>query len=713
MHPDIPRAKKITQAKLDKTLAMQLMAMPGPLKEWPAKQSVQAWHLNIMLAFSTGLYASQLSMILPYGIETVLKEIKTATIERAGERFSEMRRLFHDHTHRIQLDAAIEYCVESFFATTGKKTFDEDDTITSDISLAFLSCLSHLLLTLRAIPYTHDNQVMARSEAQRLSRITRREGVSDAMFLRESTERLNNYLTLWGATIFKDLQQDLRGLLPHLVSLFADQAFIGKFMELANEYVKSYVKSNELTMDSLTTELVSHGGGRGIICTFPGAKKTTTMRMFNLPPDLSVLSDIGPIIKGLLLSKQPTPPMSLRKLHNTGQFETLGFDVVSNFLIYATEIMSQHNTIGNMIGASGQQAASSILLLCDPFENALPETSRQYFPSNVEKTSTPAGPLHETILAITPTAVSEAATNARMDRLEEWFKASKMEQLERNRTAEENARRMFRELMDHQAHGATLLRTQMEKAIPPSLQHAPPSSLPSPRPSHSHIRYTEEALPGVMFADGTRDARPPARPWTPNQQTRMRPDRNVGQNLRSQFDARQTRPARLDAKGQVIIRLLDKPPTPYEEIDEALRTHLSALGIKNEKDYSARGEENCVICGPNCDHYTNRCVKLWAGSDKGRRGMGVIRAAEKVRQALYKPQGNEINSITESLLCIEAATATSVVSPEEVEDAVIYLIDAFQLIDSDSMTCLLDAADSADYLQKLFQVGVYAIESSS
>jgi len=558
--------------------------------------------------------------------------------------------------------------------------------IPADILAAFLTALSYLLLVMRALPYAHDPNVMARSEAQRLSRITRRADIDDAAFLREAAERLSNYVTLWGPKLFAFLQPELRGLLPHLVQLLKEQPFVGRFMELANDFIKTLATQRCVTLD----ELLKTHQGSGITVAFPGQSKSTTMRIFTTAHDLSKMSDISD---------------SLQKeadlLGTNGTITTLHYDLVSSFLTYVTEILGSPNTVGALMGADGTASAAAILCMSDPFDNVVPPP-----PPMIAHLLAGQSILTVASKPISPEVSSGKEANSRMDRLEELVRRGILEAAEANRNLHTASRSQYRELMEHAAHGRALQQKQLDQVMPESLSHAPPSSLPK------RVLFSEQ-----LFVDNTRTERLPtaSTPYRPNPRSGNAPSRDpnasrFGPRVRDQLGVRTTRPPRLDAQGKVILRLMDKPPTPWIEIDEALKVHLSAYGFRSLLDYESRGEEPCVLCGPNADHWTNRCVKIWAGSPKGRTGMGVVRAAEKVRQALARtPQSSEICSITDSLMCFECALANVDSAEEVTADTILYLMDAFGLCATDPAEHLFEAADQADYPAQMYTLGLERI----
>jgi hypothetical protein len=365
------------------------------------------------------------------------------------------------------------------------------------------------------------------------------------------------------------------------------------------------------------------------------------------------------------------------------------------------------------MGADGTASASTVLAISDPFDNVipapLPNTVMAQMlakPPNLAVTNL-AGTAH------TATAPQHSAdvtsinrdTNARMDRLEELLRKGIADNAEATRAMTSASLLQYRQLMDHAAHGQRLQQAQLEQVMPDSLSHAKPTySLPK------RVLYADQQC----YVDNTRTERQPqpTSSYKPQWKSGNAPSRTpnagrFGPRLRDQMQERAARPPRLDVNGKVIFRLMDKPPTPWDEIDTNLKVHLAAFGIRSAQDYLARGEEPCVLCGPNADHYSNRCVKVWAASEKGRNGMGVVRAAEKVRQALLRPpQPSEICTIADSLMCFECALANIPSAEEDTESTILYLVDAYGLNDTDSADLLFEAADLATYHSRMYALSL-------
>jgi hypothetical protein len=73
------------------------------------------------------------------------------------------------------------------------------------------------------------------------------------------------------------------------------------------------------------------------------------------------------------------------------------------------------------------------------------------------------------------------------------------------------------------------------------------------------------------------------------------------------------------ASGQIILRLLDKPPIPWDDVAGVIRTALleGPARVANAEDWERHGNAPCWLCERR-DHPLNRCYRVFRLSDKGR-----------------------------------------------------------------------------------------------
>jgi hypothetical protein len=156
--------------------------------------------------------------------------------------------------------------------------------------------------------------------------------------------------------------------------------------------------------------------------------------------------------------------------------------------------------------------------------------------------------------------------------------------------------------MESQAHLGHLMRTQYDNLAPPSK-------------SHVHARANADPTKTAIFAADAAHT-----------------DEQKRKNLGVRYN-------RNDRTKRTGMRYQDKPAAQWQDIDDELKTHLSsALGIKDNDDWTRMGPNPCDLCTVK-DHWLNRCLKVFAATNQGRKFFGADKAAQRVRTAL----GNKLS----------------------------------------------------------------------
>ena len=88
------------------------------------------------------------------------------------------------------------------------------------------------------------------------------------------------------------------------------------------------------------------------------------------------------------------------------------------------------------------------------------------------------------------------------------------------------------------------------------------------------------------------------------------------------------RPIRRDEKGNVIVRMVDKPKIEWDEIPEAVRGTLRNRGVYGKDDWDSADERKvmCTFCAPETDHWLTRCFAIFMATDKGRKFMESVKS---------------------------------------------------------------------------------------
>ena len=277
------------------------------------------------------------------------------------------------------------------------------------------------------------------------------------------------------------------------------------------------------------------------------------------------------------------------------------------------------------------------------------------------------------------------------------------------------------------AHQAALTQQQLENAIPESLKHAKPGNTAyQVGNDHSAATTAEDARlqdqlaelsmqlqdmrntmcvadntqhetpprPNMRFGAprGTGNRPPMGRPGAPNPTTYKPLPRTGWQgsngtgNPPGQFGQAVTARAkypRRDANGKVIMRLLDKPATRWEDLDQAMQKHLESYGFKNSADWKDKADTPCGLCGAEPNHWWSRCVRVWGATEKGRQTLGVARAADRVRQALAAE--HSMDTVGEALVAFEHASQNGDYgTKEEVEKMLLQVAEQYDYTADDN-----------------------------
>ena len=88
------------------------------------------------------------------------------------------------------------------------------------------------------------------------------------------------------------------------------------------------------------------------------------------------------------------------------------------------------------------------------------------------------------------------------------------------------------------------------------------------------------------------------------------------------------RPIRRDEKGNIIVRMVDKPKIEWDEIPEAVRGTLRNRGVRNKDEWDSADERKvmCTFCAPETDHWLTRCFAIFMTTEKGRKFMESVKS---------------------------------------------------------------------------------------
>ena len=96
----------------------------------------------------------------------------------------------------------------------------------------------------------------------------------------------------------------------------------------------------------------------------------------------------------------------------------------------------------------------------------------------------------------------------------------------------------------------------------------------------------------------------------------------------------------------ILVGYMDKPDIKWHEISQEMKQHLSnAFGVTNEEEWTRMGAQICPLC-PDPHHLLNRCLKVLASTESGKRVFGPDGAARRVQQVLHP---KDVVSLVESM----------------------------------------------------------------
>ena len=121
-----------------------------------------------------------------------------------------------------------------------------------------------------------------------------------------------------------------------------------------------------------------------------------------------------------------------------------------------------------------------------------------------------------------------------------------------------------------------------------------------------------------------------------------------------QRDRERPPPARQPDGGGRGFRLMDKPPTPWDDIPEHVRRHLASLGIADKAAWEAAVNAPCGVCKPYADHPWSRCVKIFASTPRREEVLGRMNAANHLAK-MFRSGGQHLVADLEKPLSYELA----------------------------------------------------------
>ena len=655
---DGPRQSGDRQPDLKKLLYFQILNLPGqPLASWPAKSSLQAWHLHIINYFASGAVGISFTLLAQFGPKALLSNIVTLIIDKSCTRFERLRTLYsacEDEIFKL-VDESINHIT----------TLVNDGATMTEQQSALVLALCHIMLFLRAGPYGRDSERMARVEIRRLRDVQRPSGIPDGAWLIEMDSRHRQWRRLLGSVICVSLEDELRDLL-HNVAIQLDTAESkSKFIQIVGDFMEAWARQH-------------HGGNMADI---PGLREISRARRVTVG---QVTIDV----------KHITKITDLYMVHEVGKSSGDAGQLISTVLQHVIKSWDPDEYPVNLLGTDGQAAPDVVLLADsadDPHRRAVLASSSVRIRMNKDALSDvcpfpaldnelPSSATRDNLMAAMEDRDSRASrtlalntptvdTAALLDRIERMEHAAAARDAQIDLHISETSKGL--------SHLGQLARANAENGAHPDLRHA------RNEPTRTADRVQAIAVDTTL----TQTAPPPRGRF--DARTRLANDvrqRNMGTSARrpggdsprsGNDGARRERTAPpVDENGFRTI-LMSKKRTEYDAIAADAQTIISTkAGIRNKSDWDAKGGLPCPFCKVK-DHDLFHCVKVWATTAAGKTWLGTTKAADFLaRLALDNGSmltvGEFIDSVADGMACQDCTDEVW----DDQSHAIMYVADA-------------------------------------
>lgn len=456
----------------------------------------------------------------------------------------------------------------------------------------FMYCLHVLLLELRAIASAHDTNAMGRYEARRVAERTRRQGIDDAAWVKEYTEVFSCYTTLWGPHL-SDLyiKGEMKDFLLQLVRNIQEETWKHQVMMLAEEFMKAYAKEQGRTLDSL----------RGA---------TEENQLVEVPVWKVFTSPRTPTASTTVRFFQG--PHQLRRIIELGLLQRF----VSEMSVQLLGPTNYYTLTSEAGGKDSAQVMPVFAIDAPEGEQTEAATSSQGIQliTKAKQTRFAAEAAPAATSASTP---PPAQVEKLRKEQEEWMKGFQA-----------SCEKYLEQQAEHNKSSLLNIHRQLDNlATRTELHRAPSSSLTAP------IANADVRTPPMG-----------ERRQTPQGATSRRTDAQRGGDRYP--------PRRAEDGGSGGLRLMDKPPTPWDDIPEHVKKMLSSLGMRDKAAWEAATNTPCGLCGPYANHAWSRCLKIFASTRRGEEVLGKMNAARQLDRLMNPRQGQHLVADLEGPLAI-------------------------------------------------------------
>ena len=617
-------------------LYFQFQELPhSPLKEWPARVSMQLWHLNILVYLSSGAIGVSFPLLREFGPEMLITNIVTLVIDRAVARYERLRSCYS--TRNEETSQLVHQNVQSIMTAT---TRGGD----RDIQRLLVQALCNILLHLRGIPYGRNVDRMAHVEVRRLADLRKPKAMTSAVWLVEAQSRLYSWRTLHGIQVSVSLQSELREFLFSVAQELDSDEDKQRVVTIVSEFMKGW--ANE-----------SYGGD---VSRIPGVRELERQRRVVLP-DGNTSYSAGFIHK----------ISDLYVVHAAGmEYDEGNRDAGALLLSVLKHINNswEPEETATVLNADGQAATDMVMYL----DGASANTCAMYSSTSVfhklkgdmlaETSPFPVGEgnthvdqqllvrdkLADRADALHAVQAGDSGSESLHKMMAE--QARQIAELTKSAHEAEGARREFERHQHRELAALALLtKTQLQNNAPSDMDHAVPSIAKPERSATHHSTIAAVAVDSTRFAQ---PPQPKPRVGFRNGGGRERPGRLADDVRRKNLGTRNGSPS--DRPPPVIVngvrmRLTDKPPVKYEEVSpQGQRMLAERLSINDAASWQVRGEDVCPMCKAK-DHFLKHCVNVWATTTAGQKWLGSTKAAEFVARLSTAGEPNVTMSVQEYL----------------------------------------------------------------
>ena len=306
-----PNPEKPESIRLGHIFSVELS---GAMPKWTDEPAVQSFHLKLVRYLQTSAGRDILRALLHRADCDCVSQLSDAVLHQISisTRAMPLMNLYQMQASQDELHRACqrwEGWMRENFSLPLTNRAPPPKEILEGLMFAFYD----ILLLQRAIPHGSGSDAQARHEASRQCNRPRRNGISDAIWIKEVIDSLSGLLTLWGPSHSDILiKSELPGIFTHMVNEMTDPMMKQQVMRLAEDFIVGLAKSKgvsveELYEDSIQKRETSFSSRRqgpahvdgAVLLT--GTHSNAVLKFFRSPHDLRKIVEMGQLQSFLLM----------------------------------------------------------------------------------------------------------------------------------------------------------------------------------------------------------------------------------------------------------------------------------------------------------------------------------------------------------------------------------------------------------------------------